>query len=393
MKMMKQLGIIEKVSAALAGTDYDAVVSFGPDNVKYLSGAALPFLYSYPNRPVIVLWPKKGAPTCICPAEWESTLRSMSWFDRVSAYIEGKGNLKPAISTLARELKADVGKGGKIGVDLNRVSNALFNELAGAVGSGELVDCSQFLKELRMTKTPQEAGLLEDVAFRTDHGIVGSAHHIIVTHPKTEMALAEDTRVHCMERGLDTVGHHSMAQAASGDHSKKFWPLVDRYAIGWEKSLQEGEIVRLGMKSSYDGYWSDGDRTLINGEPTPEQSKAFEGLVALREKAISTIKPGVKCSAVFKAVSEEAKKKGIKLIEELGVGHGIGVSSEEAPYFIACDETELRKGMILVLDPVVYGSKGEIMRSKDTVKVTETGCKIINWYINWRAPYIAAYNL
>ena len=391
--MMKQLGVIEKVGAAIAGADYDAVVSVGADNVQYLSGAALPFLYSYPDRPVIVLWPKKGAPTCICPAEWESTLRSMSWIDRVSAYVEGEDSLKPAATTLASELKADVGEDARIGIDLNRVSNALFKEIAEVLGASELVDCSPFLKELRMTKTPQEAGLLEDVAFRTDHGIVGSAHHIIVTHSKTEMALAEDTRVHCMERGLDTVGHHSMAQAATGDHSKKFWPLVDRYAIGWEKNLQEGEVVRLGMKSSYDGYWSDADRTVINGEPTPEQSKAFDGLVALREKAISTIKPGVKCSTVFKVVADEANKKGIKLIPELGVGHGVGVCSEEAPYLTACDETELKKGMVLVLDPVVYGPEGEILRSKDTVKVTETGCKIINWYINWRAPYIAAYNL
>lgn len=390
---MKKLGVIEKVCNAIENSEYDAIVSVGSDNVLYLSGAALPFLYSYPDRPVIVIWPKKGVTTCICPVEWESTIRNLSWIEKVSAYTEGADSLKPAVKTLADEVKGLIEKGGKIGLDMNRVSNALFKELKNALGGVELVDCSDWLKALRMIKTSEEAELLEDVAYRTDHGIVGSAHHIIVTHPKTEMALAEDTRVHCMERGLDTVGHHSMAQAASGLNAKKIWPLVDRYAIGWEKVLQNGELVRLGMVSSYDGYWSDATRIVINGEPTVEQSKAFNELVSLRKKAIDTIKPGVKCSHVYKSVSEEAEKSGIKLIKGLGVGHGIGVTSHEAPYLTASDETELKSGMILVLDPVISGPDGEIWRSKDTVMVTDTGCRTLGWYINWRAPYIAAYNL
>jgi Xaa-Pro aminopeptidase len=274
-----------------------------------------------------------------------------------------------------------------------RASTSFFKELQSDLREMELPDCSDWLMELRMVKTKLETELLEDVAFRTDHGIVGSAHHVIVTHPKTEMALAEDTRVHCMERGLDTVGHHSMAQIASGKNARKFWPLTDRYAIGWEKRLAEGELVRIGMISSFDGYWSDATRMLINGEPTLDQIHAFDGLVKLREKAISVIRPGVRCNVVFRSVLDEAEKNNIKLIKELGVGHGIGVTSHEAPYLTDSDETTLKPGMILVLDPVVYGPEGEIMRSKDTVLVTETGSRILGWYINWRSIYKAAYNL
>lgn len=390
---MKNLGVIEKVSEAIASTDYDAVIAVGPDNVQYLSGAALPFLYSYPDRLVMVLWPKKRAPSCVCPVEWESTVQKMSWIERVHSYVEGEASQRPAVNAVVEEVNGLVGEAVKIGLDLSRASNAFFKELQSTLSGRELVDCSDWLRELRVTKTSQEAALLEDVSFRTDHGIVGSAHHVIVTHSKTEMALAEDTRVHCMERGLDTVGHHSMAQVASGDHARKFWPLTDRYAIGWDKMLEEGELVRMGMTSSFDGYWSDATRILTMGEPTTEQRLAFDGLVVLREKAISTIRPEVKCSEVFRSVAEEAEKSGIKLIKELGVGHGVGVTPHEAPYLTDCDDTVLKPGMILVLDPVVYWPDGEIMRSKDTIQVTETGCRILGWYINWRAPYIAAYNL
>jgi Xaa-Pro aminopeptidase len=368
---MKNLGIYEKVYEAIEKTDYDAVISVGPDNIQYLCGAALPFLYNSPDRPVIVLWPKKGSPSIICPVEWVSTLHSNSWIIKVLGYIEGEESLKSSVVVLAKEVRDFVGEGANIGLDMNRVSNVLFKELEQALSGIELLDCSDWLRKLR----------------------VGAAHHIIVTHPKTEMALAEDTRVHCIERELDTVGHHSMAQATSGENVRKLWPLVERYSVGWEKRLRPGEMVRLGMISSYDGYWSNITRMVINGEPTLEQSQAFEELVTLRKKAISSIRPGINCSNVYRSVVEEAERNGIKLIKEMGVGHGIGVTSSEAPYLTAWDETLLEPGMVLVLDPVIIGPEGEILRSKDTIKVTETGCKILGWYINWRAPYIAAYNL
>jgi len=53
------------------------------------------------------------------------------------------------------------------------------------------------------------------------------------------------------------------------------------------------------------------------------------------------------------------------------------------------DHREIKEGMVLVLDPVIYGPNQEIMRSKDTVVITEKGCKIIGWYKDWREPYIA----
>ena len=47
--------VIEKFKAALNDSEYDAVLVFGPDNVQYLSGAHLPFTYSYPDRSMALL--------------------------------------------------------------------------------------------------------------------------------------------------------------------------------------------------------------------------------------------------------------------------------------------------------------------------------------------------
>jgi len=132
---------------------------------------------------------------------------------------------------------------------------------------------------------------------------------------------------------------------------------------------------------------------VVMGEPTPEQKGAYEGLVALRNVAVKAMKPGVTCNEVFRVMSEEAKKRGIELVKDLGLGHGVGVTTHEPPYLTECDTTPLRPGMVLVLDPVVYGPQKEIMRSKDTMLITETGCKILGWYKDWRDPFIPAYAL
>jgi hypothetical protein len=49
--------------------------------------------------------------------------------------------------------------------------------------------------------------------------------------------------------------------------------------------------------------------------------------------------------------------------------------------------------MFVVLSPVIRGPEGQIMMSKDTVMVTEDGCKRVGWYMDWREPYVANYTL
>lgn len=150
----------------------------------------------------------------------------------------------------------------------------------------------------------------------------------------------------------------------------------------------------MEMTSTLDGYWMDAARIMIMNERVPEKMmKAYDNLVAMRKKAVEKLKPGTRCSEVFTTVKEEAKKRGVEIVEKLGIGHGVGVTPYEAPYLIEGDNTVLKAGMIMILDPVIYGPDGEIMRLKDMILITDTGCKILGWYKNWKEPYIPAYTL
>ncbi len=83
----------------------------------------------------------------------------------------------------------------------------------------------------------------------------------------------------------------------------------------------------------------------------------------------------------------------MKLVEGLALGHGIGVADVEAPYISAKDDTKICPGMALVIRPVVEGPKGELLWSSDTVVVEDDGPRVVGWYKDWRAPYVANYTL
>ena len=380
--------LYDKIVAAVKGSAFDAVLVTGADNFAYMAGATIPFLALYPACPVAVVWSKKSDPTIITPEMWEETVIALSSVKKTASY---NGGIEAFAEAVANVLKSKTE--ARIGVDLLRIPEATLEKLKKLLPGYEWAPCDGLIRELRAVKTEEELELLEDVAYRVDHGIFGTQHHVLITSTRSEMSLGEEIRVHCLERGLDVIAGHSISQGASGPNAAKFWPRAPYYGIGHEKKLTEGEYVRMEARYSLDGYWGTGSRLMTQGYPTVEQREAYNSVVALREAALSAMNPGAKCSEVYKAMKAAAKDRDAKLVEGLALGHGIGVADVEAPYLSAKDDTKLCPGMALVICPVVEGPKGELLWSSDTVVVEEDGPRVVGWYKDWRAPYVANYTL
>jgi Xaa-Pro dipeptidase len=380
--------LYDGIVAAVKGSTFDAILVTGADNFAYMAGAAVPFLALYHDSPVAVLWPKRGDPTLIIPEEWEETIIALSSIKKAATYRGGADAFAGAIAGLLKGKKE-----ARIGVDLLRVPEATLQILKKLLPGATWASADGLIRELRAVKTDEELELLEDVAYKVDHGIFGTQHHVLITSIRSEMSLAEEMRVHCLERGLDVVAGHSVSQGASGPNAGKFWPRAPYYGIGHEKKLKEGEYVRMEARYSIDGYWGTGSRLMTQGYPAAEQREAYNNVVALREAALAAMKPGAKCSDVYKAMKATAKDRDVKLVEGLALGHGIGVADMEAPYLSAKDDTKLCPGMALVIRPVIEGPKGELLWSSDTVLLEDDGPRVVGWYKDWRAPYVANWTL
>ena len=380
-----------KIAESIKESQYDAVVVFGADNVQYVSGAYLHFPPTFPDRYMAVFWAKEEDPICIVPPEWESSFLHMAWVSKTRTYTEKPGSPTGVAEAVANLARNTVSKTGKIGVDAERTPLNLYRRLEAALEDFTLVPCDGWLRELRVKKTPKELRLLETVASMTDHAIAGQAHHVLVKQAATEMSNTENVRIHAIERGLDEVGHHAVAQGTTGPNTGKFWPGAPMYGIGFDRVPQHREFMRLELVATLNGYWSNGARMLTMGEPTEEQKAAYQGLVALREVAIQHMKPGARCKDIYTAVKQAADEKGIQLVPNLVIGAGVGVTNCEPPYISGADETELQPGMVIVLNPVVEAPGGELLMGRDTVFIIEEGAEVVGWFKDWREPFICNY--
>jgi Xaa-Pro dipeptidase len=383
--------IIEKINKAIEDTRYDALLVFGYDNLQYLTGAYLHYPQVYPDRYIAVFWPRGEPPICIVPHEWESSFLNLSWINKTRAYTELPGSPSSIIEAAVLLAKSTVRRTGKIGVDVNRIPLDLYIRLEKALEDFQIVPCDNILRELRIIKTPQELELIEEIASKTDHAIAGQAHHVLVVQATGEMSNTESVRIHALERGLDEVGHHAVAQVVTGTNTEKWWPRAPMYGIGYNRVPKHHEWMRMELIATVKGYWCNGARMLAMGDMTDEQKADYQKLVILRETVSERLKPGVKMSEVYEAVRTVAAEKGIAIEPKITLGNGVGVTNYEPPYISGADETVLRPGMAILFSPVVHGTKGELLMNKDTFIVTEEGNRIIGWWKDWREPFICNY--
>jgi Xaa-Pro aminopeptidase len=147
----------------------------------------------------------------------------------------------------------------------------------------------------------------------------------------------------------------------------------------------------MELNATYNGYWGTGARMLVLGNPTTEQTLAYNKLVSLREIAKKNLTPRKKASEVYWAIKNASNDEEIELMNKLIVGYGVGVTAYEPPYLSSSDHTVLQPGMVIVFNPIVKGPKEELMMGKDTFFITPEGNRLVGWYKDWREPFIANY--
>jgi Xaa-Pro aminopeptidase len=144
--------------------------------------------------------------------------------------------------------------------------------------------------------------------------------------------------------------------------------------------IQAGDVLVSGAGANIDGYRSELERTMIVGEPTKEQERAFAAMLALQTRAIEEIGPGVSAGEVDLATVRLAEELGVADKLRHHVGHSIGLEPHEAPFLDRGDDAVLEPGMVFTIEPGVYFPELGGFRHSDTVVVTEDGRRVMTPY-------------
>lgn len=140
------------------------------------------------------------------------------------------------------------------------------------------------------------------------------------------------------------------------------------------RPAQSGELFILDLGPAYRGYYADNCRTfVVSGPPTDEQHMAWERIVAVLDMIERTVRPGVRCQAVFQKACDMLDCYCPKSFCH-HLGHGIGLFPHEAPHLNPHWDDTFEEGDVFTAEPGLY--KPELragIRLEQNYRVTAEG--------------------
>jgi methionyl aminopeptidase len=148
------------------------------------------------------------------------------------------------------------------------------------------------------------------------------------------------------------------------------------HGIPQDRSLADGDLLKLDVTVEKDGYMADAAVTVPVGEISPEKQRLIACAERAFEKAMLVARAGYRVLEIGRAVEREVRKEGFSVIRDLG-GHGIGRTIHEAPrvpnYADPHAAEILSEGMVITIEPIIAAGSGRAILANDgwTVKTAD----------------------
>lgn len=217
---------------------------------------------------------------------------------------------------------------------------------------------------LRMIKTDYEVQKIEQAQKITELAFNNVLNFI--SKDKTEIDVARELNSFILSNSdglsFDTI-------VVSGSNSSL------PHGVPSNKLIQSGDFITMDFGAIVDGYHSDMTRTVCFGKLSSEKEEVYNIVLSGQELALSAVKEGVLCSDLDNLVREYFKKFGFDSEFGHSLGHGVGLDIHEKPSLSSCGNVELRKGMVITIEPGIYLSGRFGVRIEDMILVTENGYK------------------
>ncbi|MFN8498256.1 MAG: Xaa-Pro peptidase family protein [Anaerolineae bacterium] len=270
------------------------------------------------------------------------------------------------LADLLAEVVAAAGvRAGKVGVEERDLPIALWHALRDALPDRvALIAADGWLAPLRTVKTAEELVRLMD-----NFALAGIG----------QAAARRATRVG--QREIDVWSEaHAAIQRAAGERV----PLGNDCVVGYRQNnvggwplnypIRPHDSLIVDLSTIRYGYWSDGAATYYGGWPTERQAAMHRTVARALELGISMIRPGAVAGEIDRAMRRFIADAGYPVYGHHS-GHGVGVTSHEAPRIVPYSVEIIEADMVLMLEPGIYVPGETSVRLEDAVLVTPTGAK------------------
>ncbi|WP_371807518.1 Xaa-Pro dipeptidase PepQ [Thermococcus sp. CX2] len=336
---------IERLQKYISEKGLDAALIKRRENLFYFTGSS-PVLGGYlvvtPDESVFLvpeLEYEEANETSKVPVEKFKT--SMELFDKLKSF---------KIENLGIEESASFG---------------FVNSLREKVGVNNFESIDELIREMRIIKTREEIDVIKAACKIADMAMMVAVEEI--SEGKREREIAAKMEYAMKVNGAEKPAFDTIV--ASG------WRSALPHGVASDKRIEKGDLVVIDEGALYKHYHSDITRTIVVGNPNPKQREIYEIVLEAQKKAVEAAKPGM--------TAKELDSVARSVIEEYGygdyfihsTGHGVGLEIHEWPRVSQQDDTELKPGMVITIEPGIYIPKFGGVRIEDTVLITENGAK------------------
>ncbi|MFC5407178.1 M24 family metallopeptidase [Cohnella soli] len=362
---------VEKLRVLMKERYLHACLIYGDEyrkeNLRYMSN----YWPLFERGAVIV--PLTGEPIIVAAPEGEMFCREMSAWPDVRLLPEFACVTVPdkieypmahyTSLTAIREKLQEHGPLQRIGiVGIDAIPTPLMNSIEQGFAGIELIDASDLLFKLRMTKSPNEVRCLQEAARIADAG-----YKLMINQVKpgmTELELASLAYGECIKQGAEIM---PFCLLTSGERVNT---IIGRPS---GKVIADGDMIMAAIAVQVEGYVATLNFPFVAGRISDEQKKFIDILVEAEDIALSRIKAGAKQCEVVRAVKAYFKEKDMTEYDLYPPLHGCGLAEAESPYPDEQSEALFVAGMTVNTDVSLFGHPYGSNRIEESLLVTETG--------------------
>ena len=367
---------IQRLKKKMEEQEMDALFVYGDEyrkeNLRYMSN----YWPIFERGGLLV--GKNTDPIVLCAPEGEEVAKEMSvWTDirllpdflcvTVPDEIEYPLAHYSSFQKLAREIreKGELKKLGIVGKDAMSVD--LYHSIETAF-EAEIVNCNDFLYELRKEKSPDEVARLKEAARIADIGFKAMMQSDLIG--MTELEAAGIAEAAARKAGAEHIIF------GSGERTHR---IVGRPT---DKVIEDGDMIMCALAVQYEGYVATCEMPFAVGNYSKETKKVIDVLVRALKAGIPYLKAGVPMKQFVQAVKNVYKEEGLSKYDVYPPLHGIGCAEAESPYPDENTEAVFREGMTVNTDISLFGMPGGSNRIEEGFVITKEGAESLSPFIN-----------
>ncbi len=348
----------------------DAMLLTTEPNVRYFTGFFTQFWLS-PTRPWFLLVPLEGKPIAVIPTIGVVGMLD-TWIDDVRSWTSPQPD-DDGISLLTSTIQELPKRFGRFGVPLGpesylRMPAQDFELLRSNLGTTEFIDCGRLLLELCSIKSETEVEKIKFVCELTSDSF--NALPEFAKAGDSEREIVQAMRMDLLKRGADNTPFIVSASGPDG---------YDNIIMGpTDRKLRNGDLMIIDTGTTFDGYYCDFDRNFAFGHASDNARNAYETVYKSTDAGFDAARAGATTSDIWRAMWAVLEAGGAEGNDIGRMGHGLGIQLTEWPSNTATDNTELKAGMIMTLEPGMSYDNGKQMVHEENILITDSGAIMLS---------------